>query len=268
MKIKELMKRKKTSHKGENGFVLVVGGSEDYAGTLALVGLAALRSGCDLVTVAAPEKVAWAVNCLSADLVTKKLPGKYLSPRNIPEILKLLEGHDVLELGNGIGLGEETKWFCQELMGKSKGKLKVIDADGIKLLSLQEINNAIITPHSKELELLLKNSQIKIKNYKDLQKHVGNNVLLIKGPADYVISRDKIKKITGGNPGLTKAGTGDILAGLCAGFLSQSGKLFESAVAASQTSKKIGDLLLRKKKGYVFLASDMVEEIKKLKKSL
>ena len=83
-------------------------------------------------------------------------------------------------------------------------------------------------------------------------------------PKYSVLSKDKIKKVTGGNPGLTKAGTGDVLAGLCAGFLSQSHDLFKSAVAASQVNKQIGNLLLRKKKGFVFLASDMVEEIKKL----
>jgi len=262
MDIKELMRRKKTSHKGENGFVLVVGGSEDYAGTLVLVGLAALRSGCDLVTIAAPEKVAWAVNCLSADLVTKKLPGKYLSSKHLPVVLKLLKGHDVLELGNGIGLKKETKAFCKKLMRETKDKLKVIDADGIKLLSLKEINNAIITPHSRELELLLKNSGIKIKRIEDLREYMGTNVLVLKGPVDYIISKNKIAKISGGNPGMTKGGTGDVLAGLCAGFLAQSGKLFESAVAASQVNKQIGDIL-KKKKGYTFLASEMVEEIKR-----
>ncbi|MFC1800899.1 NAD(P)H-hydrate dehydratase [Nanoarchaeota archaeon] len=272
MNIKTLMKRKKTSHKGENGFVLVVGGSEDYTGTLVLVGLAALRSGCDLVTVAAPEKVAWAVNCLSEDLVTKKLTGKFLTPKDLSVISKMLDNHDVLELGNGIGLNKQTKLLCKRLVARAKDKLKVIDADGIKLLSLQEIHNAIITPHAKELEMLLKNSglnrinQIKNKNkkIKEIQKHLDNNVLLIKGATDVVVSKNKIKKITGGNPGLTKAGTGDVLAGLCAGFLSQSHKLFDSAVAASQLNKQIGDILLKKKKGYVFLASDMVEEIRKL----
>ena len=60
--IKKLMDRKKTSHKGENGYVLLIGGSEEYAGAVALAGLAALRTGCDSVTIAAPEKVAWAIN--------------------------------------------------------------------------------------------------------------------------------------------------------------------------------------------------------------
>ncbi len=58
----KLPKRSSGSHKGQNGSVLAVGGSKDYIGAITLAGLAALRSGCDLVKVAAPEKVAWAGN--------------------------------------------------------------------------------------------------------------------------------------------------------------------------------------------------------------
>ena len=65
---------------------------------------------------------------------------------------------------------------------------------------------------------------------------------------------------------MTKGGTGDVLAGLCAGFLAQSKDQLQSAVNASIVNKHIGDLLLKKKKGFTYLASDMVEEISKLKK--
>ena len=70
-------KRRKSSHKGNNGLVLVVGGSKNFAGAVALAGLAALRSGCDLVKIIAPEKVAWAINSYSPDLVTMKLKEGY-----------------------------------------------------------------------------------------------------------------------------------------------------------------------------------------------
>lgn len=76
MKLPPLKPRKRVSHKGQNGHVLVIGGSEDYIGAPALVGMAALavlRSGADLVTVAAPAKVAWAINCISPDIITKKI---------------------------------------------------------------------------------------------------------------------------------------------------------------------------------------------------
>ncbi len=302
--IQQLMHRKHDAHKGQSGHVLIIGGSEDYVGATALAGIAALRSGCDLVTIAAPEKVAWAVNALSPDIMTKKLKGTYLVPkhikallletseianRNLPALARskmaisesaqehapraaVLDKYTVIALGNGIGLRWGTKRFCKKLMRATKNKLKVIDADAIKLLSLQEIQNAIITPHARELDILLENSSLvkinQIKNKEEkahtLQKHVGNNVLLLKGPIDYIISKDEIKKISGGNPGMAKAGTGDVLAGLCAGFLAQTHDRFKSAEAASTINKQIGDSL-SKKRGYSFIASDMLGEIKKFK---
>ena len=83
----KLPKRNPKSHKGQNGRVMIIGGSLDYTGTLALAGIAALRSGADIVTVFAPSKVSWALNCLSADLVTRKLKGDYLNKRHIDGII-------------------------------------------------------------------------------------------------------------------------------------------------------------------------------------
>ena len=281
-KIKSLTARKKNSHKSQHGHVLIIGGSEDYTGTLILAGLAALRSGCDIVTIAAPEKVAWAINCYSPDLITKKLPGKYLAPSHIPLLTPLLEKATVIALGNGIGLRKETKQFCKKLMSLTKDKPKVIDADAIKLLSLKDITSAIITPHAVELHLLLNNSNLakfnkiknKIRKSKAIQPHLTTNILLMKGPTDFIISKTRMIKVMGGNPGMARAGMGDVLAGLCAGFLSprriipQKNNLIQSAEAASTLNKTVGDILFKKKNGYSFIASDMVEEIKKIKNKI
>src|SRR3989338_7845590 len=97
----KLPKRKQTAKKGDNGRVLIVGGSKEYTGAVALAGLAALRCGADWVTVAAPEKVAWAVNALSADLVTVKLKGDYFSSKHVDEVGELARKHDVVLIGNG-----------------------------------------------------------------------------------------------------------------------------------------------------------------------
>jgi NAD(P)H-hydrate epimerase len=61
---------------------------------------------------------------------------------------------------------------------------------------------------------------------------------------------------------MSKAGTGDVLAGLCVGFLGQGLSLLQSAVNADYFNGLIGDILLKKKKGFTYLASDMVWEIK------
>lgn len=273
----KIPKRNKKSRKGDNGEVLVIGGSEDYVGCLVLAGLAALRAGVDWVTVAAPEKTAWAVSCLTPDLVTKKVKGKFFNRKNSNKIIKLSNKFDCVLIGNGIGVKKTTKSFVKSIV-KIK-KLKVIDADGIKAIGIDDIDNSIITPHGKEIELFLKNSRIdkktiyQIKNQKNIHKKamlikkilknkIKNNVIIIKGPVDMIISKNRVLFNKTGNAGMTKGGTGDVLAGLAAGFLAQNKNLLQSAVNAAYINGLIGDILLKKKKGHSYIASDMVKEIK------
>ena len=154
-----LSKRKKDSHKGDNGLVLVVGGSKNFVGAIILAGLAALRSGCDLVKIIAPEKVAWAINAYSPDLVTMKLKDEHFKPSHFNIVKKSMEKFDVLLIGNGIGLNKQTKKFCKKTIKNIK-KFKVIDADAIKAISMDDAKNSIITPHSTEMSIFLKNSKI------------------------------------------------------------------------------------------------------------
>lgn len=279
--IKKIMERKKTSHKGENGYVLIIGGSEEYTGAVILAGLAALRAGCDSVTVAAPEKVAWAINRYCPDLITYKIKGPAFSIKNAKEMVKLADKYDAVLIGNG--LSKRADKFCQYFIRKSQ-KPKVIDADALKALSFKEFNNAILTPHEKELETMLINSnkefllpKIHESNAKEkaevLQGNLryflqNNNVLLVKGATDIIISRNKIAFNRTGNQGMTKAGTGDVLAGLVVGFLAKSKDLFKSAVAGSYINGYVGDVLLKKRKGYTFIASDILNDIAKIQKAV
>ena len=275
----KLPKRSSKSHKGDNGKVLVIGGSRDYVGAVALAGLAVLRSGADWVTIAAPEKVGWAVNALSADLVVKKYKGDDFCASRAKDILKFEKNFDVVLIGNGIGMHAHS--FVKKYVKETKKSL-VIDADAIKHSSMDIVKNSIITPHNKELEIFLLNSKInriiikKIIKEKSIEKKSlliqknlknflnKNNIILLKGSIDAIISKNKIKYNKTGNAGMTKAGTGDVLAGLCAGFLAQTKDLFQSAVNAAYFNGLIGDILLKKKKGFTYLASDMVEEIRKI----
>lgn len=279
----KLPQRKADSHKGNNGLVLAVGGSEDFVGAITLAGLAALRSGCDLVKIIAPEKVAWAINAYSPDLITIKLKDSHFKLKHSNIIKKSMEKFDVLLIGNGIGLNNETKKFCRKTI-KEINKFKVIDADAIKSISMNDAENSIITPHSKELGYFLINSKIKksIINKINQEKNIviksqltkkitqkfldKNNIILLKGRIDVIISKSKIFYNKTGNAGMTKGGTGDVLAGLCAGFLAQSKNLLQSAINAAYFNGLIGDILLKKKKGFTYLASDMVEEISRISK--
>jgi len=277
----KLPKRKRDSKKGDNGKVLVIGGSKDYTGAVALAGLAALRSGADWVTVAAPEKAGWAINALTPDLVVKKYKGDDFCASRAKGLLKEEKKYDAVLIGNGIGMHASS--FVKKYVKESK-KLLVIDADGIKASSAGIVKNSIITPHTKELEIFLSNSGIsmpiikKIINEQDIEKKAllikktlknfleKNNIILLKGRIDAIISKGRVYYNKTGNAGMTKAGTGDVLAGLTAGFLAQSKNLLQSAVNAAYFNGLIGDILLKKKKGFAYLASDMVYEIKRILK--
>ncbi|MBU0628365.1 MAG: NAD(P)H-hydrate dehydratase [Nanoarchaeota archaeon] len=253
-----LPKRNPKSHKGDNGKVLIIGGSRDYTGAVALAGLAALRSGVDWVTIAAPEKVGYAINALSPDLVVKKYKGDDFCASRAKDILKLEKDFDAVLIGNGIGM--HCKSFVNKYIQETKKPL-VIDADALKHIKLQDVKNAILTPHKGEFQALLKNSKLNETNF---QTHLKNNILLLKGPIDKIITSSRTYLNKTGNVGMTKAGTGDVLAGLCVGFLGQHLSLLQSAINAAYFNGLAGDILLKKKKGFTYLASDLVEEIKKL----
>lgn len=268
------MDRKKNSHKGENGSVLVIGGSEEFVGGITLVGLAALRAGCDVVTIAAPERVAWTVNRTSPDLIAHKVKGVF-TVKKAKEFIKLSDRFDAVLIGSGIT--RKADKFCHYFIKKSPS-LKVIDSDALKGLSFRDFSNSVLTPNETELEMMLVNSnkefllpKLRVSNAKEKAEILhgnlryflqNNNVLLVKGSTDIIISKNRIAYNRTGNQGMTKAGTGDVLAGLVVGFLAKTKDAYKSSVAASFINGFVGDLLLRKKKGYSFIASDIIADLK------
>ncbi len=249
-----LKQRSRDAKKGDSGKALIIGGNEDYAGCLALAGVAALMTGIDWVTVAAPEKPGWAVSALSPDLVVKKFKCSHFSEKHADEIIRLSRDFDAVLIGNGMGLKSAS--FARKV-AQGVNKPIVIDADGIKSVRVGEVRKAVLTPHIKEFEILLENSGI---NEDELQKNLGSNVVLLKGRVDKIISKNKTAFNKTGNERMAVAGTGDVLAGLVLGFLAQGYSHFDSACWAAYINGKAGDRL-KNKKGYSFIASDLAEEI-------
>jgi len=234
--------------------VLIVGGSEEYAGAVFLAGISALRAGTESVVIMAPEKVAWAVNALSPDLMTRKLKGAYLTKAHEGAIRKQMKTADILVLGNGAGTRPGTAALMRALMRSPIPK--VVDADALKVLRANAVKNAILTPNTGEWKLLSERNDIK-------KLLTGGNVIIKKGsPSQIWTFNVHISVRT--NKGLSKAGTGDVLAGMCAGFLAQGLSPLAAAKAACKTGNTIADILTKRKKGYYFLASDIVAEMRKI----
>lgn len=240
-----------------NKRVLIVGGSEDFTGAVYLAGITTLRSGSESVLLMTPEKVAWAINALSPDLMTEKLSGKFLSTKHQNEIEEKLKTADILLIGNGVTTDEDSLSLMKSLI-KWDG-IKVVDADALKAIENNDIEKAILTPNPNEWDIL--NGKNDIPAILD-----KGNVIIKKGsPTITLLSSGKSEEIEVSD-GLHKAGMGDVLAGLCAGYLAQGLSLIDAAKEAIKTGNEVADILTEKKEGYYFLASDIANEIQSLHK--
>jgi len=261
--------RSPTAHKGDFGRLLVVGGSELYAGAPALVSLAALRTGTDLVYLAAPEKTALAISSISPDLITIKLEGNYLKPRNIETLKPYFGMVDAVVIGPGLGLAPETAKFveaCVDEAEKAKKPL-LLDADGLKAFAKIKRplkTPLILTPHAGEYEVLTgvklpENQEEKILAIKKSAKKL-NAVLLVKGKVDIISDGEYAKLNLTGNPGMTVGGTGDVLSGIVGGLLAQNVDAFEASAAGAFVNGAAGDFVAREI-GYHMVATDLLDWI-------
>lgn len=268
-----LPKRRPESHKGEHGRLLVVGGGSRYTGAPALVGLAALRSGVDLATIAAPEEAASIISSFSPDLITIRLPGRDLEPNALPKLEEHLERSTAVVVGPGLGTSTATRDAVTKLarrIAETRPELPLLfDADGLKVMAAERrlLRNPrwLVTPHAREFELLTgmdlpSDIEGRLENVKAAARELGC-VMLLKAHIDIAAapSGEFALNYTG-NPGMTVGGTGDVLAGTIGAFLSQGTETFRSAVAGAFICGRAGDLC-RKERGYEFMASDVIEKL-------
>lgn len=261
-----LKKRDIVSHKGNNGTVLVIGGSNDYSGAPTLAALSAFKSGVDLVYVASPESVSPTIRSYSPDLIVNTLHHNYIVEEDVAKIIELSKKTDSLVIGCGMGREEETESALNEFV-EEIGKPMVIDADALKLLDLiliKEKNDIVVTPHSAEFKALfdIKMPEKLEDKIETVSKAAAENncVILLKGAFDIISNGEKTRLNKTGNPGMTVGGTGDILAGLVGGLLAKGHDSFEAACLGAYINGRAGDMA-SKKYEYHFMASDMIKYI-------
>ena len=271
-----LKNRNPSSHKGNNGKLLVIGGNKDYSGAPAIAGMAAMGAGADLVYVFAPQKAAEAIKATSPDLIVKSLEGDKLSLSHVDEILNLSEGVDAVLIGPGAGIDDETSKLFNVLVAKIKKPI-VLDADALKQVELSLIKNRediILTPHISEFKSLFKvkdDLKLDIDSY-DFKK-VDENItkfqqitrqikasIIVKGQYDLILSGSKFRINKSGNAGMTVGGTGDALAGIATSLLTQGLNSFDSACLAIFINGLAGEEAF-KVKGNGFSATDLVSYI-------
>ncbi len=257
-------KRQKWSSKGDSGKVLIIGGSMRYKGAPALCGLAALRAGADIATIAAPESVSGVISSFSPNLIVEPLVGDYISTEDVARLEALSERYDAVVIGNGMGRMRGTKDALHELLSYLR-KPCVIDADALHLLSEDKRllrKGWVITPHAGEFFNLsghraLKTVEGRIRQARRFSREFGSAVLL-KGYKDVIAGDGRVFINSTGNPNMTVGGTGDVLSGICGAFLAMGMKAVDAAAAGAYVCGAAGDLA-SEDKGPGLLATDVIE---------
>jgi hydroxyethylthiazole kinase-like uncharacterized protein yjeF len=231
------------SHKGQNGKLLIIGGSELFHAA-SKWSLDVASKIVDMVFYSSvPEN-----NELIKEAKQNFWNGIVI---NRSDVDKYIDEADCVLIGPGMDRSEETEKITNELISNHKNKKVVIDAGALQMVDINLLNsNHIISPHQKEMSLLKE---------KGLNTSSFSGTILLKGEFDEVIQKNERIKIEGGNPGMTKGGTGDVLAGLVSALYCKNSAL-NSCIVGSFVNKKAGDRL-SEKVGPYFNASDLVEII-------
>ncbi len=273
--LKKLYKPPSGSHKGQNGKLLIIGGSKLFHAS-SLWSLKVASRIVDMVFYSSVPENNLIVQKTKEEfrdgiIVKREQIDSYINEADCVLIGPGLPRKEGLQKGEG-----DTKTLTERLLKEYSKKRWVIDGGGLQVMDLEFIpESAILTPHGGEFESLKskfrnQNSKVKFKSKKleqiaEFSKEY-NCVALVKGEEDIVCSPSSCVKIQGGNAGMTKGGTGDVLAGFVAALYCKN-DAFLSACAGSYINKKAGESLYERV-GYYFNTSDLVDEIPKVMKEL
>jgi NAD(P)H-hydrate epimerase len=250
------------AHKGDFGHILVVGGSVGKAGAAAMAGMAALRSGAGLVTVACPGSVQPTVASFAPEIMTEALPETLagtLALEALEHIEKLLPRKDVVVLGPGLSRNAETDQLIRQMLPKLVPEAKIVlDADGLNAFAghAEELHAhclLILTPHPGEMSRLTgipasesQNERLKIA--RQVAKDHGA-IVVLKGHRTVTASPSGEVWINmTGNPGMAKGGSGDVLSGIIATCHTQMQGGFMMRRSA-EMGNRIKELMRRRDEG-------------------
>ncbi len=235
-----LPRRSRTTHKGQQGHVLLIAGGSGMAGAARLAGEAALRVGSGLVTVATCADNAAAIAANRPELICRAVGGA-------AELQPLIERADVVAIGPGLG---QDAWSHAMADGvRACDKPMVVDADALNLLAHAPRKNSgwILTPHPGEAGRLTGTDAAAVQAdrlgaaRRIVDRYGG--VVVLKGAGTLVVDGESPPYICDrGNPGMASPGMGDVLTGVIAGVLAQSADLASAARTGVLVHAMAGDM--------------------------
>jgi len=275
----QLLRLDKKAYKNQFGHVLVIAGSPSMLGAAALTGLASMRAGAGITTVAVPKSLNLTLQKKVANVImTLPLPEtkeKTVSLKAFDFLSKFWGKYSAVVIGPGMTTALGTTRFIQKLYRDCPIPM-VVDADALNCLANNPeligdfMGTRILTPHMGEMSRL---TGLPVKIIASNRKKIAQGfvkrygcVIVLKGYRSLVVAPG-IKTYVNmtGNPSMATAGSGDVLAGMIAALLAQGILPFESAKFAVWWHGKAGDAVVWHKKPCSIIATDLIESLGKCK---
>ncbi|SNL75508.1 carbohydrate kinase [Streptococcus pneumoniae] len=266
---KVIIERSRSSHKGDYGRLLLLGGTYPYGGAIIMAALAAVKSGAGLVTVGTDRE--------NIPDLHSHLPEPMAFSLQDQQLLKeQLEKAEVILLGPGLGdnaFGEDL--VKQVFAGLKQNQILIVDGGALTILARTSLSfpssQLILTPHQKEWEKL---SGITIEKQKEdatasvLTSFPQGTILVEKGPATRIweVGQSDYYQLQVGGPYQATGGMGDTLAGMIAGFVGhfRQASLYERVAVATHLHSAIAQELSQE--NYVVLPTEISRYLSKIMK--
>ena len=256
---KLLKKPKVDINKYSSGKVLIIAGSRGMTGASILATHAALRSGAGMTISVVPSSLNSIFEKCILEGITFPLEDTssgYLKIKHFEEIMKKVDWADSVLIGPGLGRNDSTLELIEKLIFSIKKPL-VLDADGLFPFrdNYIKLNNRkyplVITPHFGELSIITGIEINKIKSdFLEIMTNfmrTFNHTALVKQIPSCTFNKKIVTINSSGNPGLAKAGSGDILSGMIASFVSQGISMEKSTKLAAFIHGKTSDIISTQK---------------------
>jgi ADP-dependent NAD(P)H-hydrate dehydratase len=253
------------THKGIQGHAMIIGGSYGKIGSISLASKACLKTGCGLVTVFIPK-------CGYTIIQTSNPEVMVLTDQDEEVISEINFDFKPQAIGIGPGLGQSDKSHnALHLFLKTYKIPMVIDADALNIISkfkkllIHVEPKTIITPHPKELQLLIGSwTSEKDKLNKSIAFSKEHQIIIVmKGSPSRVIDGETVYENTTGNAALATAGSGDVLTGMITSLLAQLYPPLHAALIGVYLHGLTADIALPDTGNQSFIASDIIAHIGK-----
>lgn len=265
--------RGNNTHKGTFGKLLCICGSLGMAGSATFAGKAAMMSGVGMVEMAVPRDIYPIVAANLIDpvyILLESSPTGTVSANSLPLILDKMRSATAIMIGCGMGKGEDVKIIVEEVIRNSDVPI-IIDADGLNAIkdNLEVLSEAkapiLMTPHPGEMARLVGKTNDEVQSQRlEVASSFAMTYgvyLVLKGANTVCAAPDGSIMINlTGNPGMSKSGSGDVLAGLMGSLLAQGVDPEMAAAAAVHIHGKAGDKAAANFSQHSMTASDIIME--------